>query len=558
MTQLAIGGSATLALADNGRVTVVTNGGFGSVTVTPNVGAAHTSTFGPLPYCRTFHRGLEEGGSVVIRNDSANSLDYEATNLANAGGGVNQLAYSTTVPLSYGSAAMPRTTIAGATALTIDSTSAAEGNSTLLSFVSDGANVPSISGSTALNTDFGYDSSQAGLQNFLQVVYLAGAARHQWFQPAVNTPLDLVAPTAGTATVENATATVINLVISEAADTSAAPSAASFTVGGHTVSSVAWGTSTRLDITVTPAFVNGEAARTLAYSPGTNPIKDVAGNLMAAFSGKSIVNNVGSALEAEVSAWLARVTTAGGTVSAGTQTAVNNFVVSAKASGYFSKLRRINLFCGDSAASLVPLVNTSGGTVDTNTSTTYAESTGRVGGGAAYIDTGYTPTQSTGGLSVYLRTAVTADTTTRIPIGVRDTGSTQIFRMAANSDGEGASVSGAVNGAWGGVFTAGTPQANTTGGMTAGMWHATRLSSTDSKLYKNGSQVGSMTSSVSPATPSNPVFVFANNGGGTANAFLAASSAIGAYAVDTGLTGTEAGNFYTHMQAFQTALSRNV
>lgn len=190
---------------------------------------------------------------------------------------------------------MPRTAVSGALAFTVNSSGAADGNTAQVELISDGTNVPSFTGMAEWATSFGYDNSQAGLRNLIQFFRSGGQYYYSISQPAVNTPIDVTAPTAGAASVADATPTVINLVVGEAADTAAAPSAASFTVSaGHTVSSVAWGTSTRLDITVTPAFVNGEAARTLAYTPGTNPIKDVAGNLMAAFSGKAITNNVGA------------------------------------------------------------------------------------------------------------------------------------------------------------------------------------------------------------------------------------------------------------------------
>lgn len=455
---------------------------------------------------------------------------------------------------------MPRTAVSGALAFTVNSSGAADGNAAQVELISDGANVPTFTGMAEWGTSFGYDNSQAGLRNLIQFFRSGGAYYYSISQPAVNTPIDLVAPTAGTATVENATATVINLVISEAADTSAAPSAASFAVTGHTVSSVAWGTSTRLDITVTPAFVNGEAARTLAYTPGTNPIKDVAGNLMAAFSGKAITNNVGSSVEPEVTAWLARVATAGGTVSAGTQTAVNNFVVSAKANGYWSTFQRLNLFCGDQAASLVPLVNTVGSTADTNTGTTYAESTGPVTNGTSqYISTGLTPSASTGGISLYLRTTQTSNATTRIAIGCRDSGSTQVFRLAGNTAGDGAATSGAVSGSWGGQPGAGNVQAATTGGFTAAMWHIVRTSSTLATLYKNGTSVGTGTTSTSPSSSGFDLRLFGSNPAGAAtNAYLESGSAIGAYGVDSGMTGTQAGNYRTDMQTFQAALSRSV
>ncbi len=232
----------------------------------------------------------EPASEVDLSNKSARDVQASISS-----GGSAAISFVAAVPFSSGNSVMPRTAVTGALAFTVNSAGAADGNAAQVELISDGTNVPSFTGMSEWGTSFGYDNSQAGLRNLIQFFRSGGLYYYSISQPAVNTPIDLVAPTAGVASVADATPTVINLVIGEAADTSAAPSAASFAVSaGHTVSSVAWGTSTRLDITVTPAFVNGEAARTLAYSPGTNPIKDVAGNLMAAFSGKAITNNVGA------------------------------------------------------------------------------------------------------------------------------------------------------------------------------------------------------------------------------------------------------------------------
>jgi hypothetical protein len=49
----------------------------------------------------------------------------------------------------------------------------------------------------------------------------------------------------------------------------------------------------QINLTVSAAFVNGEAARTVAYTqPGTNNARDLAGNLLDNFSGQAITNNV--------------------------------------------------------------------------------------------------------------------------------------------------------------------------------------------------------------------------------------------------------------------------
>lgn len=100
-------------------------------------------------------------------------------------------------------------------------------------------------------------------------------------------------PNISSVVVTNASPTVAAITFSESMDTSFVPAALAFTVSGHTVSSVTFASPASLSVTVTPAFVNGEAARTLAYTqPGTNDLRDVAGNLLASVSGVAITNNV--------------------------------------------------------------------------------------------------------------------------------------------------------------------------------------------------------------------------------------------------------------------------
>lgn len=105
---------------------------------------------------------------------------------------------------------------------------------------------------------------------------------------------DTFAPTAASAAVADATPTFVDVTLSEAMDTGFTPTASAFTVSGHTVTAGSWLNTTTLRLTVSAAFVNGEASRTVGYAqPGANNARDLAGNLLANFSGLAITNNVG-------------------------------------------------------------------------------------------------------------------------------------------------------------------------------------------------------------------------------------------------------------------------
>lgn len=108
----------------------------------------------------------------------------------------------------------------------------------------------------------------------------------------VTTGTDVTAPILLSATVENATPTHVDLVFSEALNSTWSASSA-FTVTGHTVSAITRVTSTTGYLTV-DAFSASET-RTLAYTqPGSNKMQDLAGNLLANISSQSITDNVGA------------------------------------------------------------------------------------------------------------------------------------------------------------------------------------------------------------------------------------------------------------------------
>ena len=90
MTTLAIGASVSLTLAKNGFLEIATNGGLGSVSITPTGGALVTAAWGPEPVRKRW-QGYPEGAAVVLSNLTAPSVDYESdfSGLPNDGLGVS-------------------------------------------------------------------------------------------------------------------------------------------------------------------------------------------------------------------------------------------------------------------------------------------------------------------------------------------------------------------------------------------------------------------------------------------------------------------------------------
>ncbi len=208
---------------------------------------------------------------------------------------VSDIAYATAIPLTeVGTAYMPPQTVSGPITFTV-AASPVRGASVYLRLNANGTNAPTFTGFQEWGGSMGYDNRN-GIINQVQFWHDGVDAWYMVTQAVGATPVDTTPPTIISASVENAVPTAVVLVASEPLNTSFVPAASAFTVSGHTVSSVAISGSS-ITLTVTPAFVFGEAARTVAYTqPGTNNVRDnaPAGNLLANFTGQAITNNVGS------------------------------------------------------------------------------------------------------------------------------------------------------------------------------------------------------------------------------------------------------------------------
>jgi hypothetical protein len=91
-----------------------------------------------------------------------------------------------------------------------------------------------------------------------------------------------------------------------------------------------------------------------------------------------------------------------------------------------------------------------------------------------------------------------------------------------------------------------------------GFFNGTRTSSTIHKLFRNGSQLGStVTTTNTNNLPAQPLYL-ANENNGTTTGSAWSDKECAFASIGDGLTDTEAANFYTAVQAFQTTLNRQV
>lgn len=197
-----------------------------------------------------------------------------------------QIAYGNVIPLD-GNKLMPRTQIAAAVSLSIGAKS--PGGQCRLSFISDGVNVPLITGASEWNNSFGYDNTGAGLVNVLDVWTDDGAeANFGWSQPAVQVPIDVTSPFISSVAVNGVT-----MVVTYNEALAATPAAGAYTIRN------AGGLATQNPSSVSRSgaivtLVLGTSAtslNTVTLDVSAGAVSDLAGNPSAAVSGRAVTNN---------------------------------------------------------------------------------------------------------------------------------------------------------------------------------------------------------------------------------------------------------------------------
>jgi hypothetical protein len=241
----------------------------------------------------------------------------------------------------------------------------------------------------------------------------------------------------------------------------------------------------------------------------------------------------------DAQAFFNRVIIAGGTLSSTEQIAVTQLVRDLKSYNIWSKMKALYPMVGASAAACAQNLKSS-------------SFTGTFNGGITYSSTGITPNGTTG----YMDTGLNPNTSLSFS-------SAHLSKYNRNNDLSGIQIDG--------VYFAGTAtfmqinytSANTiigdvgsiasyTATDTRGFFVSSRSSASQIKLFRNNSNIASNTNTVS-TIPNATINIGRRSDNQFYNSYECAFASIG-----DGLTDTEAGNFYTAVNTFQTSLSRNV
>jgi hypothetical protein len=247
-------------------------------------------------------------------------------------------------------------------------------------------------------------------------------------------------------------------------------------------------------------------------------------------------------------AFFARVTAAGGTLSATEQTAVNTLVVQMKADGTWAPCKVIYPMVGASAAACAQNLKSSSFTGSFFGGWTFA-STGVTGNGTnGFMTTNFAPasnlTLSSGHDSVYLRTNLPISS--QVAFGVEQIANQRMvlypyaFNIGWISD----------------LYDNATSRLISSTGPSTGFVLGSRASASSHKLFRNAVQLAASTLATTGTLPTLNYYLGGYNVNGSGNFY--STNEIAFFSLGDGLSDTQSNNYYTAVQAFQTTLSRQV
>jgi hypothetical protein len=247
-------------------------------------------------------------------------------------------------------------------------------------------------------------------------------------------------------------------------------------------------------------------------------------------------------------AFVSRVNAAGGSLTQIEGAAIGQLVISMKAAGIWSLMRAIYPMVGSTEASckqnLVSSSFTGTLTGGWNFSRTGITSTGA----GVHFDTGFNPRNETSGfsqhLSMYSRTQNTS--ISGVQIGCYDgTAELNLYQYYASVLLKGGSV-----------YTYPSTAVTSSDTNTKGLQIVSRTSNVLAKLYFNGSLLNTNTTTETLTRPNRTLYIGASNWSTGATQYATHENAF--TSIGDGLTDQQASDLYTIVQAFQTALSRQV
>jgi hypothetical protein len=250
----------------------------------------------------------------------------------------------------------------------------------------------------------------------------------------------------------------------------------------------------------------------------------------------------------DAQAYIDRVYTAGGTLTNTEANAVNQLTIDMKAANVWTAMKAVYPMIGSSAAACAQNLVSSSFTGTFSSGWTFASTGVTPNGTSAFMNTTFNPTTSltynSGYFSFYSRTNNTT--------GIDD--------ISATSGGDNPNMRLIIN--LGGTlycdFNSSGVRVSAANANSLGFYQSSRTSSTSIKVFKNNTTLGTNTNTnISIGQPNFPLYIGASDfGGTTANNFSNRECAFAS--IGDGLTDTQASNFYTAVQTFQTTLSRAI
>ena len=265
---------------------------------------------------------------------------------------------------------------------------------------------------------------------------------------------------------------------------------------------------------------------------------------------------VWSAVDPDAQAFFDRVTTAGGTLSATEQTAVNTLVVQMKADGIWSKMKAIYPMVGASAAACAQNLKSSSFTGTFNGGWTFSSTGATPNGTSGYMDTGLSPNTTlinySNHISYYSRTNTNTSSGNGVDIGVSGLASASYLPIAFFR-------SRTTDQMQTGLYDYSTPIVlNTSNTSSLGLFVGNRTSNVVVNSWKNGIKQGTNTSTETKDITSITLSFYISSLNLDGNAAQFSNRECAFASIGDGITDTEASDFYTAVQAFQTTLSRQV
>ena len=255
-------------------------------------------------------------------------------------------------------------------------------------------------------------------------------------------------------------------------------------------------------------------------------------------------NISGGGFDADAQAYFSRVTTAGGTLTTTEQNAVNQLVIDMKAAGIWTSMKAIYPMVGASAAACAQNLKSSSFTGTFSSGWTFASTGVTPNGTSAFMETNFIPTTNFNSLN---------DKSFGVYIGTNTNNGVEMGSLLS-SNYRGDQIATRITNV-SSSFNSNLDAGSVASSDSKGFWVSTRSSSLSGKYYKNNTSI--ITLSASTSQNSSSIFLGARRvGSGPAEVF--SDKRLQLAFMGDGLTDTQASDFYTSVQTFQTTLSRNV